>query len=239
MYALLKYAHAWIGALALISFWLAGFARKGSGAHRWIGRIYLIAMCGILSTGFPMAAFIYTYGDTNTAIFLAYLLVITGNAMWIAWSAMQNKQHFQAFTGTMYRVLMVLTPIAGLTVLAVGIQSKSVLLMGFSFIGIISGWQMVRGLQRGPEHKLWWREAHMDAMLGNGIATHIAFLAIGLPKILPMLSGPVLQNLAWFGPVAIAITARRFLIRRFPKGAPISAMPKPQAATALSSSQAQ
>ena len=27
-------------------------------------------------------------------------------------------------------------------------------------------------------------------MIGNGVATHIAFLAIGLPKLLPSLAGP-------------------------------------------------
>lgn len=221
MYALLKYAHAWIGALALITFWLAGFARKGSNAHRWIGRIYLIAMCGILATGFPMAALAYSVGFVEQAIFLAYLLVITGNAMWLAWSAVRNKQSFAGFTGPMYRALMVLTPIAGVITLIVGIQTGATLLMGFSVIGIISGYRMFQGIRRGPEHRLWWREAHMDAMLGNAIATHIAFLSIGLPKLLPMLSGPVLQNLAWFGPVVIAWTARAFLIRRFPKGAPI------------------
>lgn len=224
MYALLKNIHAWIGALALISFWLAGFSRKGSARHRWIGRVYLIAMCGILATGFPMAALAFNAGHLVPAIFLAYLLVITGNAMWLAWSAVRSKQRFADFTGPMYRALMVMTPIAGLITLAVGIQTQSTLLMGFSMIGIVSGYRMYQGMRRGPEHRLWWREAHMDAMLGNAIATHIAFLSIGLPKLLPMLSGPVLQNLAWFGPVVVALIARTFLIRRFPKGAP---MPSP------------
>ena len=52
-------------------------------------------------------------------------------------------------------------------------------------------------------------------MIGNGVATHIAFLSIGLPKLLPMLSGPVLQNLAWLGPLMLSIIAGIYLNRKY------------------------
>lgn len=222
MYEILKTLHAIIGVTALLTFWGAGIARKGTQAHRLVGRTYLVAMCGILATGFPMAAFAIRAGHEVTGTFLAYLLLITATAMWQAWRAIRDKHDYSAYTGRMYRVLMVANAVGGLGVLALGLTIQNVLLSGFSFIGIVAAWQMFQGIRRGPAHTLWWREAHMDAMLGNAIATHIAFLSIGLPKLLPMLAGPVLQNLAWFGPIAAVLVVRRFLVRRFPNGRPIA-----------------
>ncbi len=52
-------------------------------------------------------------------------------------------------------------------------------------------------------------------MIGNGVATHIAFLSIGLPKLLPMLAGPVLQNAAWIGPLTLSIFVGMYLKRKY------------------------
>ena len=51
-------------------------------------------------------------------------------------------------------------------------------------------------------------------MIGNGIATHIAFLAIGLPRVLPQLAGSTLQTLAWLAPLAIGLVVQLVLERR-------------------------
>jgi hypothetical protein len=60
-------------------------------------------------------------------------------------------------------------------------------------------------------------------MLGNGIATHIAFLSIGLPKLLPMLAGPTLQNVAWLGPLVAASLAGIYLTRKYLPKRPLPA----------------
>lgn len=217
-YDLTKFAHALIGTLALISFWTAGFSKKGSPIHRASGKIYLIAMCGILLTGFPMAAMIYFRGHPVSSVFLAYLLIITASVMWTSWRAIKDKQNFAAYTGPVYRGLMLLNGASGVIVLILGLTFKVGLLTGFSFVGIFAAFGMWRTMARGPEHSLWWRDEHIDSMLGNAIATHIAFLSIGLPKILPMLSGPALQNLAWFGPIAVALAVRFLIKRRYTPG---------------------
>ena len=46
-------------------------------------------------------------------------------------------------------------------------------------------------------------------MLGNFVATHIAFLSIGLPKLLPMLDGVVLNYASWFGPLLLLLVVRQ------------------------------
>ncbi|MBK8283563.1 MAG: hypothetical protein IPK97_01105 [Ahniella sp.] len=225
MYDSIKNIHAFIGALALITFWWAGLARKGTSLHRWVGRTYLIAMCGILATGFPMAYLSVQSGRVFIGTFLAYLLLITATAMWQSWRAIRDKQDFARFTGPVHRILMVLNGLAGLGVLWLGVSIGNTLFAGFSMIAIVTAWRMFMTARRGPQHTLWWREAHMDSMLGNAVATHIAFLSIGLPKILPMLSGPAQQNLAWFGPLVLAVVARHFLRKKFPDGRPLQQTP--------------
>jgi hypothetical protein len=76
---------------------------------------------------------------------------------------------------------------------------------------------MLRFARARPAEPKWWLKQHFGAMIGNGVATHIAFLSIGLPKLLPMLAGPVLQNLAWLGPLSIAVVARVLLNRKYMK----------------------
>ena len=56
---------------------------------------------------------------------------------------------------------------------------------------------------------------HLSAMLGNGVATHIAFLSIGLPKLLPWVQGPLFQNIAWIGPLGVSALAGAYLTRKY------------------------
>ena len=106
----------------------------------------------------------------------------------------------------------------GLAIAAIGLllaQQMQLIIVAFSGIGIISFVQMWRFSRCAPDEPRWWLRQHLGGMLGNGVATHIAFLSIGLPKILPMLAGPVLQNLAWLGPLAISFVAGTLLRRKY------------------------
>ncbi len=60
-------------------------------------------------------------------------------------------------------------------------------------------------------------------MFGTGIASHIAFLAIGLPRLLPMLDGPVLHYAAWFAPLVVAQLAKVVQDRKFRAPASVTA----------------
>ena len=48
-YDVVKSAHGVIGALALVTFWLSGLSRKGGSVHRASGKVYLLAMTGMLT----------------------------------------------------------------------------------------------------------------------------------------------------------------------------------------------
>lgn len=217
-YKILLVLHVIAGCIALSTFWVAALSRKGSPLHKAVGKAYLIAMCGILATGFPMGVYAMVYFNVAVGAFLMYLLIITGSAMWTSWRAVKDKRDVRAFKGRMYRMLMVLNAVSGLAMIYVGLVhggEMRVIITAFSFIGIfaaIGSWRFLRRTEHEPK---WWMREHINGMLGNAVATHIAFLQIGLPKILPMIAGPTQQTLAWLGPLAITFVAGAYLTRKY------------------------
>jgi len=120
-----------------------------------------------------------------------------------------------------------------LGVLAMGLfwaQGSQVIFVAFSLVGLLGGFGMLRFARQAPTNPRWWMQEHLGAMIGNGVATHIAFLGIGLPKILPMLAGPTLQNLSWLAPLAMAVLARIWLGRKYLPAAPQKARTQAQTA---------
>ncbi|MDQ3229193.1 MAG: hypothetical protein M3Q13_05590 [Pseudomonadota bacterium] len=217
-YPLIVAAHATFGVLALLTFWTAAFARKGSPLHRRLGQGYLLAMLGIIVTALPMAAHKFAQGQPVIAAFLAYLVVITATGVWGAWRAIRDKHDVVRFTGPVYAGFAWLCLLSGVGVLALGIKAGAPLLMGFSVIGLFTGQDMLRkrrNCARLAAQPRWWLVEHYTAMLGNGIATHIAFLAIGLPKLLPAVDGAAMHYLAWFGPLVVALVAKVAVDRRW------------------------
>ncbi|WP_167284835.1 DUF2306 domain-containing protein [Marilutibacter alkalisoli] len=220
-YGLLFATHVAAGTVALLTFWSAALLRKGSQPHRLVGRAYLLAMVCVIATALPMCVVQYQRGQPVTAAFLAYLVVITSTAVWSAWRAVRDKHDVVRYTGPVFVVLGVLSLLTGAAVLALGVRVNSPLLMGFSSIGLVAGIDTL--LKRIRREKMaarpgWWRTEHYTSMLGNGIATHIAFLGIGLPRLLPSLGGSSLQYLAWFGPLLVAVLAKLWLDRRWKPG---------------------
>ena len=217
-YDLVKFAHAGIGALALATFWLSGLCRKGSPLHKASGKVYLLAMAGILLSAIPMTVAFYTRQHPVAAAFLAYLLVITATSVWCSWRAVRDKRDWAAYTGPVYRVLVALNFLSGLGIAYIGLfvtDRMALIFTAFSLIGIVNAVRMWRFACHAPAQPNWWLHQHLCAMIGNGVATHIAFLSIGLPKLLPMLSGPALQNLAWLGPLTVSVFAGVYLTRKY------------------------
>ena len=119
-----------------------------------------------------------------------------------------------------------LSLLSGAAVFALGAKAGSPLLMGFSVVGLFAGQDMLRKRRnraRLAAQPRWWLVEHYSAMLGNGIATHIAFLAIGLPRLLPAIDGVALHYLGWFGPLVVAVIAKVLIDRRWkPRPKPVA-----------------
>jgi hypothetical protein len=214
-YRTLVIAHIAAGSVALLTFWIAAIARKGSPLHKRIGKYYLSAMIGIVATALPMALVFMARGRIGVGVFLAYLVVITASGMWLAWRAIQLKRERAAFFNRRFRQVAWLNIISGLSVFGIGLQLGSALLSGFCWVGVIIGIGMLRRAGNPPAVPNWWLREHYGSMLGNGVATHIAFLGIGINGFLASFGSPSLMLLPWFAPLLAAGVAAVYLDRRY------------------------
>jgi hypothetical protein len=214
-YQLLVTAHIAAGSIALITFWVAAIARKGSPLHKGVGKAYLIAMLGILASALPMALIFINRGRIGVGVFFAYLVVITGTSVWLAWRSIRMKRDVRGYHDRRYRIVGWTNVFAGLVVFAIGLDRGSALLMGFCWVGVFIGIGMIRQARSLPTAPNWWLREHYGAMLGNGVATHVAFLGVGLNGFLASFGIAWLQLLPWFGPLAVAGVAAAYLNRRY------------------------
>jgi hypothetical protein len=209
MQSLVLAVHAATGAVALGSFWTAAAARKGGPVHRTSGRIYLSAMALILLTAVPLALAFLGRGQPVAGVFFLYLLVLVGTSVIVAPRAIRRKQDFAAFRGGLYPWLAWLQLAAGAGVVAAGLWARQPLLAVFGSVGVVLSIRMLRLRRRSMPAPGWWLREHFTAMIGNGVATHIAFLSIGLIGLLPADLGQRMQQLqiAWFGPLVVSVIA--------------------------------
>ena len=74
---------------------------------------------------------------------------------------------------------------------------------------------MLRQARNPPDARNWWLREHYGAMLGNGVATHVAFLGIGLRDVIASFDSAWLQLLPWFLPLGVALVAGVYLDRKY------------------------
>lgn len=218
VYESLLLVHGLCGLIALVAFWIAALAKKGAPLHIKVGKTYLLAMLGIVITALPMSVMIGMRGKPGIATFLAYLVVITATGMWVGRRAIMRKRDQAGFRDAAYLWVAVLNLLASVVVLAVGLRMSQPLLMGFSMIGMIGGVQMLVRRARPMSAARWWMKEHYAAMVGCGVATHIAFLAIGLDRMIRAvgMDPPGWYHLiAWFLPLMLSFVAVGWLNRKY------------------------
>lgn len=218
--------HVAAGTVALATFWTAGLVKKGTPLHRRVGQVYLLAMLAIVLTGIPLVLQVTARGQPVGALFLTYLLVLVGNASWSAWRAIRDRRDRAAYFGPMYWFVAALTAGSGLAIIALGLQTGAVLLQVFGGVGVLGGIGALRGWRRSATDPRWWLKEHYGAMIGNGVATHIAFFGIGLRGLLPGVDPQLLQHFAWFTPLAGSLVAAWWLGRKYGRpAAPVQTSP--------------
>jgi hypothetical protein len=215
LYELIRWTHVAAGTLALLGFWLNAALRKGSPLHSRVGEGYLLVMAVVMATALPIAWQAFANDEPVRGVFLAYLVVITATPTWLAWRAIRDKRDFSAYIGVPYRGFAVASLLSGLAVLASGLYYRVPLLAGFSLVGIVTGGLMLRFARRGTAQPRWWLREHYIAIGGCGVATHIAFMNIGLSRMLPEGWSGATQAFGWFGPLVISVIARAWLDRKY------------------------
>jgi uncharacterized membrane protein len=218
-HSLILSIHVAAGAIALLAFWAAMLQRKGSGGHRLAGRVFLLAMAPVLVSGVPLAHLLAVRGEALFAIFLCFLLALLAHAAWSAWRAVRDRNDRQRFFGPGYWLRNGVVGVSGMAVLALGWQAGEVLMVIFGGVGGLVAIDAFRAWRRSAAPG-WWLREHYEGMLGCGVGTHVAFIGIGLHRVLPDVDPQLLQWLAWFGPLVAAAAGGWWLNRRYRRRLP-------------------
>ena len=218
VYSMIVLAHLVAGTVALTSFWCSALMRKGSNSHRRCGQVYLLAMTVVIISGIPLVVNAALSGNGVAAMFLGFLLLLVSTSCWSAWRAVRDKGNFARFSGPVWRALNASTFVAGIALIVTAViwwGPLSVLLIAFGMLGVMFGRNALKLLRNGPDSPRWWIKEHYGAMIGNGVATHIAFFSIGLRHLVPALPPMVSTYLAWMVPLTAAFIAGWWLDRRY------------------------
>ena len=210
-------AHVGAGTVALATFWIAAFLRKGSPRHRRMGQAYLLAMLAVIASGVPLSLAMVERGRPATALFLGFLLLLTASGCINAWRAIRLRGDRQRHFGAFFWMLAVINAAAGVGIIVLGVDAGSVLFQVFGGVGVFFLFDSVRRWRKASSDPLWWLREHYGAMIGNGVATHIAFFSIGLRSVFPGLDPMLVQHFAWFAPLVAAVAAGTWLGRRYPR----------------------
>ncbi len=214
-YRLAVIAHISAGSIALILFWTAGLMKKGTPVHRKVGQVYLLAMLGILLSGVPLVSAAFARGQVYGGLFLGYLLLLVSHSCWSAWRSIRDRRDRRRYFGPVFWFLTALVATAGVSISALGLSVGSGLLSTFGLVGLSVGIGAWRGWKRASNDPKWWLKEHYGAMIGNGVATHIAFLGVGLRKLLPAVDSGSLQLFAFTAPLFVAMAAAWWLNRKY------------------------
>ena len=79
-YQITLFVHVGLGVAALLSYWVAALASKGSAPHKLACKIYLLVMIGLLIPAIPLSVRILLEKSVMFGWFFFYLLLITGSA---------------------------------------------------------------------------------------------------------------------------------------------------------------
>ncbi|KFN50707.1 hypothetical protein [Arenimonas composti] len=211
--------HVATGAVALAAYWSAALLAKGSPRHRLAGRVFLLAMLAIVVTGVPMVARALSLGHPVTAAFLAYLLLLVAQGSWSGWRAIRDRRSPPRYFGPVFRALTGAIVLAGAAMVVLGLRVGQPVLAVFGGVGGLVGWGAMQARRRADRDPVWWLREHYGAMIGNGVAVHIAFFGIGLRRLLPGVDPQVLTLFAWFAPLAVAAVAGLWIGRRYGRAA--------------------
>jgi hypothetical protein len=182
------------------------------------GIVYWRSMIVIVATAVPMAGVFFWRGMPGIGTFLLYLAVITAVALSSGRRSIRLKKDQAVYRSRAYGMLAAANLLSGVIVLATGLILRNTLLIGFSFVGIVVGVRMLckRGVISAARN--WWMQEHYSAMLGCGVATHIAFLSLGLNRIVAAMGLRVPTNanlVAWTLPLMAALVAGVMLGRKY------------------------
>jgi hypothetical protein len=222
LYESARAVHIAIGTVVLASFWTAAAARKGSALHRRGGRIYVIAMTGLLSMTLVMSAGMVMAGTPMRAVFDIYVTLISVASVWMAWRSIADKDDFPRYRSRTYKGICAALAIYALVLLILipkmGVPARMAMVGAFATLGLVIAGAMAWRIVRGADHSKWWLSEHLTAMAINFAATHASFSILAGGSVFPPLKEPWTRTAILTAWMLSALAVRIWAGKRFLRG---------------------
>jgi len=222
--AINRYLHILVGFAGLAAWWVPILTTKGGRLHQRMGKAFVFAAYVIGTTALVSLALRITEArwagaswgtllpELGFLLLLAYLGLFTVSAAHFGVRILRTRRQPHTLRTPGLEVLSWLLMAGSVIVVAHALifwTPTSIILLLLSPIGITQGLEQRRYARQQPALKRPWFYAHMDAMLGAGIAFHTAFLVFGsrvvfdlsilgpfnwVPWVLPAIVGTVFGN---------------------------------------------
>jgi hypothetical protein len=243
-YRVLLVLHILAAVAAVVAFWSAAAASKGSALHVRIGRLFVITMAVLCVSALIMSAFNIatpaavhsldefrargaTLGEHTAGKTVGHLVrEFRLNAIWLSYAAVQllvalrygtrvvRTRRISKRALAVDAALAVVVLAAGLVLTFVGLRVGHPLITMFGVMGAFSTGRRVVALVRPPRSPMAWWYEHMRTLLGIGIPLHVTFL-LAIGRHLPGPPGP--WRVALSGVVILGVPAITMWIHYYRK----------------------
>ncbi len=233
------YLHVAVGSCALIIFWIPIFTRKGNLDHKRFGRYFAYAMYAVSLSGISMASLDLLFPlklhapqesltaleanqvaseVRNFALFLLSLSILVLCSTRQGWLVIKYRTERTVLRAPIHLILCGSLLIVGLTLLANGLLTGSVLHIIFSVLQIATAVGYLRyNFKQEIKPKEWWIQ-HLSGMISSGIGAYTAFFVFGGRRILDGIFGELYSDfslLLWVAPGVIGGIAIQFLSQKY------------------------
>jgi hypothetical protein len=176
--------------------------------HMTAGKVYLLALLGVMTMSTLMVAGRALEGEVGSAIFFVFLISMVGTASWLMWFSFEFRRDADRLLGRAYRALGSWLVLSGSALFCLGVSRGDWLMMLLSLLGVAFGANMWRLVLRPERDGRWWVAHHTNGAMLNFIATHDSFMALGIGSVIPELREPLPRMLIAAGVIAIGVSLR-------------------------------
>ncbi|MEZ5660881.1 MAG: hypothetical protein R3E83_20930 [Burkholderiaceae bacterium] len=172
-------SHILVGSAALILYWCALLATKGSRPHRRAGRAFFVTLLIVAASVAPVVFLRPVPFDPGQVVQMVYLSLCLATVTMLGWSAIRLKGSPERFRGRHFKVLGPVLASLGALVLAAGLAKGDPVAAVLSWVGLVYGGAMIHfAWRRAPLRPTWWLSWHLNAVCGLFTAVHGTLLFV-------------------------------------------------------------
>ena len=189
IFSIILAAHIIGGSIGLLSGSVNIIAKKGGRQHKFVGRLFVIAM---LIAG--LSALVLSVLHPNQFLFMVGIFTVYMVGTGARYLHLKNRHNQKPRAFDWFLTLLML--LAGILFFGLGVLSLSqsnlfgLVYITFSFFGLLFVRNDIKNYRRTTGGKNYWLSGHLQRMTGAYIASSTAFLVVNanyLPAFIPMI----------------------------------------------------